>query len=62
MLHASTINPFDSQEARPYMDDPEILAMTNLVQAFHNKKYATLRLFYGKMKGESWKMSSYENV
>jgi len=36
MLHASTINPFDSQEARPYKDDPEIQAMTNLVQAFHN--------------------------
>jgi COP9 signalosome complex subunit 2 len=36
MLHASTINPFDSQEARPYRDDPEIQAMTNLVQAFHN--------------------------
>jgi len=36
MLHASSINPFDSQEARPYKDDPEIVAMTNLVQAFHN--------------------------
>ena len=35
MLHASTINPFDSQEARPYRDDPEIVAMTALVQAFH---------------------------
>jgi len=35
MLHASSINPFDSQEARPYKDDPEILVMTNLVQAFH---------------------------
>lgn len=35
MLHASTINPFDSQEARPYRDDPEIVALTNLVQAFH---------------------------
>jgi len=34
MLHASSINPFDSQEARPYRDDPEIAAMTNLVQAF----------------------------
>jgi COP9 signalosome complex subunit 2 len=34
MLHASSINPFDSQEARPYRDDPEIAAMTNLVHAF----------------------------
>lgn len=38
MLHASTINPFDSQEARPYRDDPEIVAMTNLVQAFHSNE------------------------
>jgi len=38
MLHSSTINPFDSQEARPYRDDPEIVAMTNLVQAFHNNE------------------------
>ena len=36
MLHASTINPFDSQEARPYRDDPDIVKMTNLVAAFHN--------------------------
>lgn len=35
MLHASSINPFDSQEVRPYKDDPEIVAMTNLVDAFH---------------------------
>jgi COP9 signalosome complex subunit 2 len=41
MLHASTINPFDSQEARPYRDDPEIVAMTNLVQAFHNNDINT---------------------
>ena len=35
MLDASSINPFDSQEARPYKDDPDIVALTNLVQAFH---------------------------
>lgn len=38
MLHASTINPFDSQEARPYRDDPEIVVMTNLVSAFQNNE------------------------
>jgi COP9 signalosome complex subunit 2 len=38
MLHASSINPFDSQEARPYRDDPEIVAMTNLVQAFQSNQ------------------------
>jgi len=36
MLGSSSINPFDSQEARPYRDDPEIVAMTNLVHAFHH--------------------------
>lgn len=32
----SGINPFDSQEAKPYKNDPEILAMTNLVAAYQN--------------------------
>jgi COP9 signalosome complex subunit 2 len=41
MLNSSVINPFDSQEARPYRDDPEIVAMTNLVQAFHNNDINT---------------------
>ncbi|CAG0898859.1 unnamed protein product [Cyprideis torosa] len=38
MLTKSGINPFDSQEAKPYKKDPEITAMTNLVQAYqqHN--------------------------
>jgi len=34
MLMLSTINPFDSTEAKPYKNDPEILAMTNLVTAY----------------------------
>lgn len=36
MLMKSDINPFDSQEAKPYKNDPEILAMTNLVAAYQN--------------------------
>lgn len=36
MLMKSGINPFDSQEAKPYKNNPEILAMTNLVQAYQN--------------------------
>ncbi|XP_052865313.1 COP9 signalosome complex subunit 2 [Anopheles cruzii] len=36
MLMRSGINPFDSQEAKPYKNDPEILAMTNLVTAYQN--------------------------
>lgn len=35
-LMKSGINPFDSQEAKPYKNDPEILAMTNLVAAYQN--------------------------
>lgn len=36
MLMKSGINPFDSQEAKPYKNDEEILAMTNLVSAYQN--------------------------
>merc|ERR1712126_606263 len=36
MLMKSDINPFDSQEAKPYKNDQEILAMTNLVSAYQN--------------------------
>ncbi|CAK8676934.1 COP9 signalosome complex subunit 2-like [Clavelina lepadiformis] len=36
MLMKSGINPFDSQEAKPYKNDPDILAMTNLVSAYQN--------------------------
>jgi len=34
MLALSPINPFDSTEAKPYKNDPEIVAMTNLVGAY----------------------------
>eukprot|EP00794_Sanderia_malayensis_P009733 gene9733-10727_t len=36
MLMKSDINPFDSQEAKPYKNDSDILAMTNLVSAYQN--------------------------
>ena len=36
MLMKSEINPFDSQEAKPYKHDPEIVAMTNLVNAYQS--------------------------
>eukprot|EP00871_Galdieria_phlegrea_P002831 jgi/Galph1/3549/GphlegSOOS_G2190.1 len=38
MLSLSEINPFDSPEAKPYVDYPEIVAMTNLVQAYTKKE------------------------
>ncbi|CAM0151702.1 unnamed protein product [Urochloa decumbens] len=34
MSMESELNPFDGQEAKPYKNDPEILAMTNLVAAY----------------------------
>lgn len=34
MLMKSDINPFDSQETKPYRNDPRIAAMTELVDAF----------------------------
>ncbi|KAI1916086.1 hypothetical protein LOZ58_004374 [Ophidiomyces ophidiicola] len=34
MLMKSNINPFDSQETKPYKNDPRISAMTSLVDAF----------------------------
>ena len=34
MLMKSEINPFDSQETKPYKNDPQISAMTDLVDAY----------------------------
>lgn len=34
MLMESKVNPFDAQEAKPYQQDSEIVAMTNLVAAY----------------------------
>ena len=34
MLMKSSIDPFDSQETKPYKNDPRISAMTELVQAY----------------------------
>ena len=51
MLHASSINPFDSQEVRPYKDDPEIVVMTNLVDAFHNNDIEKFERILSKNEG-----------
>lgn len=34
MLMESPVDPFDAQEAKPYKNDPQVLAMTDLVQAY----------------------------
>ena len=39
----SGINPFDSQEAKPYKNNPEILAMTNLVKYLNFPSFNSLR-------------------
>ncbi|CAD6194719.1 unnamed protein product [Caenorhabditis auriculariae] len=36
MLIKSDINPFDSQEAKPFKNEPDIVAMTKMVQAYQD--------------------------
>ena len=36
MLMKSTVDPFDAQESKPYKDNPEIQAMTQLVVAYQD--------------------------
>ncbi|KAI9088715.1 PCI domain-containing protein [Phlyctochytrium arcticum] len=38
MLMASEINPFDSQETKPYKNDPQIVAITDMVNAYQRKE------------------------
>ncbi|CAA2992199.1 Hypothetical predicted protein [Olea europaea subsp. europaea] len=38
MLMISEVNPLDGQEAKPYKNDPEILAMTNLIAAYQRNE------------------------
>jgi len=52
MLHASSINPFDSQEARPYREDPDVVAMTKLVQAFHDNDISTFERILSRNEGK----------
>lgn len=37
MLTGSEVNPFDSQETKPYKNDPQIKAMTDLVDAYQRR-------------------------
>lgn len=37
MLTGNEINPFDSQETKPYQNDPNIVAMTSLVDAYQRR-------------------------
>ena len=51
MLHDSGINPFDSHEARAHRDDPEIVAMTDLVRAFHEDDVRRFERILGRDGG-----------
>jgi hypothetical protein len=51
MLGESSINPFDSQEVRPYKHDPEIRAMTKLVDSFHSNDIKTFDRILDKNEG-----------
>ena len=35
------VDPFDAQEAKPYKNDPQVLAMTNLVAAYQSNDIAS---------------------
>jgi COP9 signalosome complex subunit 2 len=41
MLTGGQVNPFDSQETKPYKADPEIKAMTDLVDAYQRREVHT---------------------
>ena len=40
------INVLDSQEAKPYKDDPEIVALTDLVDAYQVRLFMQISPFY----------------
>jgi len=49
MLMGSEIDPFDSQETKPYKNDPQITAMTDLVRAYQHREVHTAEKI---LKGE----------
>ncbi|XP_031334594.1 COP9 signalosome complex subunit 2-like [Photinus pyralis] len=50
MLMKSDINPFDSQEVKPYKLDPEIQAMTDLITAYHNTDMKHFEMIFQQNK------------
>jgi COP9 signalosome complex subunit 2 len=61
MLMKSAINPFDSQEAKPYKNDPEILAMTNLVRYVHTLFFFCILMWISLYLLRTSKTSAYQN-
>ncbi|CDW52331.1 PCI domain containing protein [Trichuris trichiura] len=50
MLLKSGINPFHSQETKPYENDPEIFVMTQLVRAYQNDDLVNFQLIIEQNK------------
>ena len=51
MLTGAEVNPFDSQETKPYKNDPEIKAMTDLVDAYQRREvHAAEKILKGVCK------------
>ncbi|KAF7302625.1 PCI domain-containing protein [Mycena chlorophos] len=44
MLTGSEVNPFDSQETKPYKTDPQIKAMTDLVDAYQRREQLNVEI------------------
>jgi COP9 signalosome complex subunit 2 len=54
MLAKKEMDPFNAQEAKPYKADPEVVAMTKLVEAFHNDNIAvSYKRPYGSIEFQS---------
>ena len=53
MLMESKVDPFDAQEAKPYKHDPEIVAMTNLVEAYGQNDIAQFERVLRGRDGET---------
>ncbi|KAJ6264129.1 hypothetical protein Dda_0271 [Drechslerella dactyloides] len=52
MLVNSEINPFDSQETKPYKSNPRIVGMTDLVDAYQRQDIKTYELILQKHKDQ----------
>lgn len=51
MLTGSEVNPFDSQETKPYKSDPQIKAMTDLVDAYQRREvHLAEKILKGKLE------------
>lgn len=66
MLMKSNINPFDSQEAKPYKNDKEIIAMTNLVNAYQSSDIeqfqAIIKEHHGSVMGDTFIREHIEDL